>query len=129
MPKPSQLAKIDNRMNGFLTVIEVRQRQYFAENGEYFQGLRSHTATPKATDTPPDNLQAHPHDRPTSWADVAPDFPGKTMSNIEMHISSTPGYTVILTTEIEGVEWRRLIGFEGDTGRSMDWYEVIDEFA
>ena len=131
MTKPDILNTIDERLAGFMLAIQQRQAAYFAAKGTYFQGLRSHSVTPAATDTAPDNLTAQPHDQPVSWLDVAPDFPAETLSNIEMHISDGPsgaGYSVILTTRVDGVEWQRIAGFEANAGRTMDWFEVETEW-
>ena len=115
---------IDNLLAAYLPTITARQEAYFAEAGNYFQGLPTHTTPPAdGAQVQPDNLQATPADQPTLWP--AEDFPPDGLPcSVRLDVyagGGVAGWTLTASVMIGGELWQRAIDSGADSSRAYDW--------
>lgn len=123
------LNTIDERLKLLLPLIEQGQAAYLSQQGVYFQGPVTHSVIPAdGAEVAPDRLGYRLTDQTTTWIDVAGDsFPAMTLSAIEIHQSVGPqglGWMVIVSTELAGVQYQRVIGYGADIDQTVDWFEI-----
>lgn len=121
---PAALDTIDSDfMARYYDEIINRQNAYYNNNGQYFQGLRTHLTTPAAgTPEVADMLTSEPTDQLDNWLDFWPQIPASMDYSIEIHTHRNPsgyGYTIILRA-YDGIDYyikHRSIGVGGkDSG-------------
>ncbi|HEY7061719.1 MAG TPA: hypothetical protein VII06_09580 [Chloroflexota bacterium] len=90
--------------------------------GRYFQGYRSHSQVPSDGATaPPDVGSAHPADMP-SWPPAL--LAGSWPAAVEVHCyegTAGHGWVAILTVEIAGVPWVRVLNVGPEPAREQPW--------
>lgn len=117
---PASLDAIDaDFMATYYDEINTRQNAYYNSNGQYFQGLRTHTDTPIiGTPELADLLTMSPTDQQYNWLDFWPGISINKDYSIEMHTHRNPsgfGYTMIIRA-YDGIDYwikHRSIGVGG----------------
>lgn len=125
MATPAEIRQaVDDKLVTLQAVITSRQDTFFATNGRYWQGLRTHTLNPSdGAETIPDIGAATPTDEGQAWPAVirATAIP----MTIEIHKYHGPGghgYAVILTVTIAGGTWRRIFQVGPEAHRARPWH-------
>lgn len=130
MATPAQIrAACDTAVTNAWAAITAKQDAYFAANGSYWQGYRSHSVTPAdgATATP-DIGTATPSDL------VGQPWPAAIRSSslpcsLEIHRYQTPrdgwGWLAIVSVTILGATWQKVQNGAGpETWRTTPWVQV-----
>lgn len=128
--QPAQLAYIDAQVEIFDQRLAAYQAEYVAANGQYYQALASHSVAP-ASLTAPDDLTAHPTDQEISLAAVWTDtgLPVELGWSFQISTYNGPsgmGYTVTVSTVIDGQTWQRTLNHGPEDWRGTGWYLLTD---
>jgi len=127
--EPGQFVYLDAQVNVFHQSLAGFETQYYATHGEYFQALSSHLSPPELL-TAPDGLYLSPTDQPTPlsalWSysqlpsEIAWSFRVDTYSS-----ATGPGYVLIVSTSLNGIDWQRNINYGPEAWRNLDWFQVM----
>jgi hypothetical protein len=134
MPVPVEniLESIDNRIEPRLETLKNEQAAYLAANGEFWQGLWTHTRElVDGEDVAPDNLDEKPHDRPLApaWGQYVSLLPPKMRARARIDVYEGPlgrGYVLILEVRINGDLYRKSYN-EGPEAMGHDWEIIAEE--
>lgn len=129
---PTQIRDAINvRLSTLWPAIQARQAAYAAShNGDYWQGLATHTGNPPLdnTDTACNNLQTRARPNLPRWTDVWPSIPTSLPFRLEMHEYNGPrgkGYLLVVTIRISGLGvWQRVLSF-GPEDKSIPWTRMV----
>ena len=117
---------IDTEFAPLWTNIQLNQNAFFVANGQYFQGLETHSIVPPfGTSTAPDRKDQKPTDRLFSWNDFI-GLPANMGYSLSIDYLITPNgnkYSANLYTDYNGVIWRK--SYFND-GVIIDWQEIPD---
>lgn len=117
---------VDTKLANLWSAIQTRQDSYFSANGRFWQGIRTHSATPAdGTESLPDVGTAQPHYQsgapwPTGIRTTA------LPMSIEVHQYDGPagrGYQATVYVTIGGRTWTRTAQSGPETWRAHGWTE------
>lgn len=133
------LAQLRTRVDAWLAdkwpTVVARQQNYFANRGQYWQGLRTHTLYPAHTngadgDAVPDRLDAGPSDQFSTWRNVFPEWDGLPIPcALQIDTYDGPqgkGWVATIFVRYNGVLYSRSQNVGPESGRTQPW-QVIDE--
>lgn len=130
-----RLTEIRDRVNSeFAPVwnaIQNRQEQYYAANGEYWQGLMTHRNVPEHTidtdgDGIPDALDRKPSDGKQTWRQFLPEINVSIPYAIKVDTYSAPegdGYVATVRLRYGGDTYERSMS-HGPVDHSAPWQKV-----
>src|SRR5215813_3450751 len=98
MPTPAEILDSCNQhLGSILTAIVEKQEEYFAVQGRYWQGLRTHEITPSDGISTLPTLDTHPDYQSETWADLnVLDGPMPyALACHQYHGAAGPGYLLI----------------------------------
>lgn len=133
MPLNAQKNKVDGWVGARLPAFRNTQEDWKAAKGEYFQGLISHTIRPNnGAETSPDNLAAHPTDRPSDWNDfltfsqVPINLPASLPAALIFNVYEGPGgwgWECRSEFDYNGLRYSKVWNTGPESGRNADWVE------
>ncbi len=127
MPTPNQIrATVEARLRALLQDIVQRQQIYRAMNGRYWQGARTHAATPSdGTASAPD--PARKVGDFEDWQTFGAQLPATVECAFQVDTYSGPsgdGYTVTVFVEVSSDVWTRTATIGPDSKRATPWQKV-----
>jgi len=128
VPTPQEIRdSIDLKLGNITATLDLKQANYFATHGRYWQGLRTPAEIPVDGATLPIDLDRKPTDQAESWRDMNFALPPNQEMSIEVHTHNGPlghGYTLIVTVMLGPDRWIRPRGF-GPHGVTRDWLGAV----
>lgn len=128
MPTAQQIRNaIDARLALMWVAIQSRENTYYANNGHYWQGVRTHTTYPTdGGEVLPDVGNNTPTDQPTAW-------PAALLANpipmaLEIDVYDGPlgkGYQATVYVTISGKTWSRSAQVGPEIYRTRGWHELV----
>jgi hypothetical protein len=136
MPTLNQVrTKVDAWLADKWPTVVARQQNYFANRGQYWQGLRTHSAVPAFTnsqdgDAAADQLNAQPTDAFSNWSNVFPEWDGLPIPcalQIDVYDGlEGKGWVATVWVRYNGVLYTRSQNVGPESWRSQAW-TVVDE--
>lgn len=121
-------AAVDAKLADAWGVIQTRQEAYYAVNGRYWQGLRTHAAVPiDGAEATPDIGTRTPRDQGSPWP-LAIRTASLPMA-LQVHCYDGPagqGYQAIVTVQIAGRTWMRSAQVGPETWRQHGWVDATE---
>ena len=129
--KPAILDDIDSGFEQWIPVIKDAQKNYYKNNGRYWQGLWTHSEPPSG-EVEPDNLDNSPTDQSSSWDDIVEagniDFPSTMISRIAINVFQNidgHGYTMVVERQVSSDTWRKTITVQANKEDYVeDWFKL-----
>ena len=120
------LGTIDARIGASMETINSIQEGYRNDNGRYAQAMFTHSEAPEdENESSPDQLESHPTDQVSSWADLAQGvMPDTMLSRMKIDSYDGPrgqGYVIFLEKKINGQLYVKSINVGPEEERSKDW--------
>ena len=110
--------------------IEAYQDTYILSNPRYFQGLETHSVTPK-DDTTADRLNVAPQGKTTTWQDtnlISSALPFSVKINEYRTHDGQLGYTVIFIANDGTDLWYRAVGYGPlSVSKTYTWRKQVPE--
>lgn len=119
--------QVDAKLANLWTAIQTKENSYFAANGRYFQGLKTHTLTPKdGAETTPDVGTKTPHYQPDPWPLAIRNTAMPMTLEIHQYVTpdGTAGYQASVTVQIGADIWERTAQVGPETYRQHGWQKV-----
>lgn len=113
--------------------VVARQQNYFANRGQYWQGLKTHTIDPAHTngsdgDSVPDRLNAQPTDAFSNWSNVFPEWDGVPIPcALKVDVYDGPqgkGWVATIFIRFNGVLYSRSQNVGPESYRTEPWHIV-----
>lgn len=134
IPIPAVLNVIDQKVTAMWPFVIQKQTQYYANHGNFFQGLYTHSVTPSdGNQNQPDQLFLHPTDQVATWLTLNVEQLGPLEYlpfAIWMDSYQAPGgdgFVGCIEVIINGRLGRRCQNYGPETWRTHDWIEVTEE--
>tara|TARA_R110000751_G_scaffold289780_1_gene396063 strand:- start:250 stop:651 length:402 start_codon:yes stop_codon:yes gene_type:complete len=126
------LGQIDSGIDTYLPIIVQLEEKHLAENGEYWQGLFTHSNPPiNESSEAPDQLGKSPTDQESSWNDIAGGtIPAEMLSRIRIDTYVSPsgqGFVVIAEKIIDGKTYSKSYNVGPELERSTEWIVISEE--
>jgi hypothetical protein len=133
MPLQAQKNKVDGWVGARMPAFQDTQEAWKLANGEYFQGLITHSSHPSdGADVAPDQLDSHPTDRPADWnafldsAQVPINIPPSMPAALIFNVYEGPGgwgWECRTEFDYSGLRYSKVWNTGPESGRNMDWVE------
>ena len=123
VPLPLQTT-IETELAALITELALKQPAYFAANGRYWQGARTHAIPPADGLLAAPNLNAKPSDQTDSWATLGITLPALTSAAYTVHAYNTPagpGYVIHADVLVSGVYHRKSVNVGPATWFTQTW--------
>lgn len=129
MPKPDLCTDILNRFSAqFWPAMVSRQNSYFAANGRYWQGRRTHTVIPAdGAAVVPDRASSRPSDSIGSWSDRLTMPAMRCAVQCDVHDGPAgKSYSMRLSVRVAGQLWAARVrpGVGDAMVVTRDWIEA-----
>lgn len=135
MPTLAQTrTKVDDWLAARWPTIIARQETYYGNNGQYWQGLWTHTSPPEHTngndgDVAPDDLANHPTDQAESWLDFFAELQGVPITasvKMDTYVGPLgPGFVAEVWVKHNNTEYRRRQNYGPESWRTVAWHIVV----
>ena len=117
--------KLDTLLDDTAAQVAAVQENYRSIKGHFWQGARTHTATPAdGAKTPPDPTRK-PTDQTDSWTSFGIELPAQTEAALSVDVYETRsghGYVVNADVIVGGTYYRRSRNFGPESWHARDWH-------
>lgn len=138
MPLNAQKNKVDAWVGARLPAFRNTQTWWLGKNGQYFQGLITHTTRPNnGAETAPDKLNSHPTDQAEDWTTFLAGDPANGVPPINLPASLPAalifnvyegplgwGWECRSEFDWAGLRYSKVWNTGPESGREADWIET-----
>ena len=116
--------RLDALLDDTAAQVAAVQENYRSIKGRYWQGARTHTATPSDGAKIATDPTRKPSDQTETWTSFGIELPAQTEAALSVHVYETRaghGYVVNADVIVGGTYYRRAVNHGPETRRGHDW--------